>query len=112
MKFEFKKFLMTFIAAVIFTGSIFAGGGGYFDDLFPNFSYVMLDESSSKEEHYVLYECEATVKSTEKKVTVPAGTEVKIISMDTELKFNHDYDFNYHSDAKNFGIIYYDYLCT
>lgn len=107
-----KRFFMTFIAAVIFTGSIFAGGGGYFDDLFPNFSYVMLDESSSKQEHYVLYECEATVKSTGKKVTVPAGTEVKIISMDTELKFNHDYDVDSFGDDRNFGILYYDYLCS
>lgn len=111
-EYNMKKVFLFFLAAVIFTGSIFAGGGGYFDDSFPNFSYVMLDESSSKEEHYVLYECEATVKSTGKKVTVPAGTEVKIISMDTELKFNHDYDFNYHSDAQNFGILYYDYLCS
>lgn len=107
-----KRFFMTFIAAVIFTGSIFAGGGGYFDDSFPDFSYVMLDESSSKEEHYVLYECEATVKSTGKKVTVPAGTEVKIISMDTEVKFNHDYDVGSFGDDRNLGILYYDYLCS
>lgn len=112
MKFEMKRFFMTFIAAVIFTGSIFAGGGGYFDDYFPEFSYVMLDESSSKEEHYVLYECEATVKSTGKKVTVPAGTEVKIISMDTEVKFNHDYDVDSFGDDRNLGILYYDYLCS
>ncbi|MGN0730294.1 MAG: hypothetical protein ACI4MA_00125 [Treponema sp.] len=26
-----KKIFMTFIAAVIFAGSIFAGGGGYFE---------------------------------------------------------------------------------
>lgn len=112
MKFNMKKFFMTFLAAVIFTGSIFAGGGEYIDDLFPDFSYVMLDESSSKEEHYVLYECEATVKSTGKKVTVPAGTEVKIISMDTEVKFNHDYDVNSFDDDRNLGILYYDYLCS
>ena len=107
-----KKVFLFFLAALIFTGSIFAGGGGYFDDSFPNFSYVMLDKSSSKQEHYVLYECEATVKSTGKKVTVPAGTEVKIISMDTELKFNHDFDFDSSGDDRNFGILYYDYLCS
>lgn len=112
MKFEMKRFFMTFLAAVIFTGSIFAGGGAYIDDSFPDFSYVMLDESSSKEEHYVLYECEATVKSTGKKVTVPAGTEVKIISMDTEVKFNHDYDVGSFGDDRNLGILYYDYLCS
>lgn len=35
-----KKIFMTFIAALIFTGSIFAGGGGYFDDSFPDFTHV------------------------------------------------------------------------
>lgn len=111
-EYNMKKVFLFFLAAVIFTGSIFAGGGGYFDDYFPDFSYVMLDESSSKQEHYVLYECEATVKSTGKKVTVPAGTEVKIISMDTEVKFNHDYDVDPFGYDRNLGILYYDYLCS
>ena len=41
-----------------------------------------------------------------------AGTEVKIISMDTEVKFNHDYDVDSFGDDRNFGILYYDYLCS
>lgn len=121
-----KKFLLSIACAFALAASVFAGGGGYYDEEFPNYSFVIqdltqtYDYQNGNKKSYVVYECEvdcakfedsAFVRDEKQKITVPAGTQIEILSVDDELKFSHTFDC-IRFDIDNFGVIYFDYLCN
>lgn len=71
--YNMKKVFLFFLAAVIFTGSIFAGGGGYFDESFSGFKHVALDLTKyyandfSDRDFYTVFDCEAVLADSGKK---------------------------------------------
>ena len=104
------------LSLLLISTSLFAGGGGYFDDQFPSFTHVAMDltqryrDDFSQRDFYTVFECEAEIPDTGRKIEVPVGTKLKIISIKGNLKFCHDFDRNMYDNTIN-GIIYYDYLC-
>lgn len=111
-----KKIICFVSVFVLFMFNIFAGGGSYYDDNFPDFSYVMTSiqyefiDKKEKQTFYVFDDCDAIISSG-KLIHLSAGTSVEIISMEKELKFCHDFD-TFGGVGENKGIIYYDYLCN
>ena len=83
---------------------------------FLDFTHVALDLTKyyandfSDRDFYTVFDCEAVLADSGKKVELRTGTKLKIISIGNELKFCHDFDRNEYEDIIN-GIIYYDYLC-
>jgi hypothetical protein len=114
---EFKmKKLALFLSLLLIPVSVFAGGGGYFDDQFPRFTHVTLDltekyrDDFKKRDFYTIFECEAEIPDTGRKIEVPAGTQLRILSITKDLKFCHDFDRDEYNNTIH-GIVYYDYLC-
>ena len=83
---------------------------------FLDFTHVALDLTKyyandfSDRDFYTVFDCEAVLADSGKKVELRTGTKLKIISIGNELKFYHDFDRNEYEDKINV-IIYYDYLC-
>ena len=110
------KKLALFLSLLLIPVSVFAGGGGYFDDQFPRFTHVTLDltkkysDDFTQRDFYTVFECEAQIPDTGRKIEVPAGTKLKILSITKDLKFCHDFDRDEYNNTIH-GIVYYDYLC-
>ena len=81
------KKLALFLSLLLIPVSVFAGGGGYFDDQFPRFTHVTLDltkkysDDFTQRDFYTVFECEAQIPNTGRKIEVPAGTKLKILSI-------------------------------
>lgn len=109
-----KKNILILLIFNLILISVFAGGGGYYDDEFPNYSFVMLNKklyTESERVQFIINPCEAELKSGQK-IALPVGTKVSINDVEINLKINHDYDYKNGWDDSNYGIMYPDYICS